>query len=164
MRRAPLIAAGTVAGIAGVLAFPTEHSHLTIPSAASGTTNSSHGSASTSSSTPSTTPTTSGPAAGTPSTAATTRSATSSDETYRYGDLEVTVTVDGTKITKVSVPTLNESDGRSASIDHYAIPQLERQVVNANSANIDGISGATFTAQAFVDGVSNALGKLGINA
>jgi uncharacterized protein with FMN-binding domain len=161
MRRAPLIAAGTLAGIAGVLAFPTEHSHLKVP-AATGGASSSTGSTSSGTATPSSSPSTS-PSTTPPSTTAT-RSATSVDETYQYGDLTVAVTVDGTKITKVGVPTLDESDGRSASIDHYAIPRLERQVIDANSANIDGVSGATFTAQAFVDGVSNALGQLGIKA
>lgn len=156
MQRYKLVLGGTVAGIAGVLAFPTHGTHLTLPSAsASGTTDTGGSSSGTGgTSTPSSSSTTS-------PTTSTTKSATSSDEAFRYGDISVKVTVTGSKITNVAVASLNEPDGRSASIDDYAIPQLEQRVISANSANIDGVSGATFTSQAFVDAVANALQKLG---
>jgi uncharacterized protein with FMN-binding domain len=158
MQRYKLVLGGTVAGIAGVLAFPTKATHLSLPST---TPTSASGSSSTS-----TTPTSaSGGSTSTPATAApAARSATSSDEGFRYGDIAVTVTVKGTTITKVTVPTLNETDGRSAQIDNYAVPQLERQVIAAGSVKIDGVSGATFTSQAFVDAVADALQKLGLSA
>ena len=92
----------------------------------------------------------------------TTRSATSADESFRYGDLAVTVTVDTSKITSVKMATLNETDGKSQQIDQFAIPQLEKQVLSADSANISGVSGATFTSEAFVTAISDALQKLGI--
>ena len=171
MRRAPLVAAGTVAGIAGVLAFPLHRGHLTIPSASghqSGTGSTSSGSSPTSApsnqsssgaSTGSASPTTSPPATAAPAT----RTSTGSDISFRYGDMAVTVTVSGNKITDVRMATINETDGRSVSIDRFAIPQLEQQAISANSVNIDGVSGATFSSQAFVDSLSSALGKLGFN-
>lgn len=166
MRRYQIVLAGTIAGIAGVLGFHTKSTHLTIPSA--GATGTSGNTSSTAS--PSTTGTAlsgagSSGTTGTSSTAGNTsssRSATSADQTFRYGDMAVKVTVQGTRITNVSMATLNEYDGRSAMIDQYAIPQLEQQVISAGSVNISGVSGATFTSQAFVNGVANALGKLGI--
>lgn len=151
MQRYQLVIGGTIAGIAGVLAFPTHSSHLTIPSAASGTTTG-------------TAPASTIPAGTAPATTPAVRSATSADQQFRFGDLAVKVTVNGTKITDVAVTTLNESDGRSAAIDRYAVPYLEQQVVSAGSVHINGVSGATFTSQAFVDAVSNALQKLGISA
>jgi major membrane immunogen (membrane-anchored lipoprotein) len=165
MQRYQLILGGTVAGIAGVLAFPTHHTKLSLPSTGvSGTTSSagtstaagpaSSGSASSSSGTSSVSPSGS-------SSSTTSKSATSADEQFRFGDLAVKVTVSGSKITNVAVTTMNEYDGRSASIDQYAVPQLEQQVISANSVNINGVSGATFTSQAFVDAVANALQKLG---
>ncbi|HWE57059.1 MAG TPA: FMN-binding protein [Acidimicrobiales bacterium] len=164
MQRYQLVLGGTVAGIAGVLAFPTHSTKLVIPSArASATTSTSpttsaapasKSSAASSSSTKSTTTT---------APASTTRSATSADEQFRYGDVEVKVTVTGSKITGVTIAALNETDGRSAEIDNYAVPQLEQQVISAGSVNINGVSGATFTSQAFVDAVANALQKLGIS-
>ncbi len=172
MQRYQLVLGGTVAGIAGVLAFPTHSAKLTIPSvAASGTTGStttggstgaaSTGSASTGSASTGSASTGSSSASSSPSTATTAKTATSADVQFHYGDMTVKVTVTGTKITNVSIASINETDGRSASIDSYAIPQLEQQVMAANSVNINGVSGATFTSQGFVDAVANALQKLG---
>lgn len=148
MRRSHLVLGGTAAGIAGVLAFPTHGTHLSIP--ASGTSGTA----------PTTTPTTNAPSTG-GTTATTTRSATSAVQSFRYGDMSVKVTVNGSKITNLAIASIDETDGRSAAIDSYAVPQLEQQVLSANSVNIAGVSGATFSSQAFVDAVSNALSKLG---
>jgi uncharacterized protein with FMN-binding domain len=153
MKRAALVIAGTVAGTAGVLSFPVQKPQLAAPTASTGP--------------PGTTSTAS---AGTPATAAgtspsstssTTASATGTDVAFRYGDVAVKVTVQGGKITNVAVASLNETDGRSVMIDSYAVPQLEQQVVAADSANIDGVSGATFTSEAFLNSLSSALSKLG---
>lgn len=176
MRRAPLVIAGTAAGIAGVLAFPVHHpvvavSGLNAPDAAgSGGTAAALASAGTAPS-PTGSPTSPATAAApgsvsAPSSssvaAAATRSATGEMESYQFGRLAIKVTVDGDKITAASVATLNVYDNRSASIDQYAVPQLEQQVVAADSANISGVSGATFTTQAFEESVASALRKLGI--
>lgn len=158
MRRYQLVIGGTAAGIAGVLAFPTHGTHLTLPSASAGTTTPAAASSATTAA-----PATSGGTSSAAAAATTTRSATSSVESFRYGDLSVTVTASGSKITAVKVASLSETDGRSASIDQYAIPQLEQQVISAGSADVDGVSGATFTSQAFVDAVSNAMSKLGLS-
>lgn len=163
MRRYKLVLGGTAAGVIGVLVFPTHHNtHVTIPPtnasattpAGSTSTTTSPGHTSSGGSTGSTSATTGGGSA--------TKTATSSVQSFPYGDLAVKVTVNGSKVTAVSITTLNENDGRSASIDNYAIPQLEQQVIAAGSVHIDGVSGATFTSQAFVNAVADALGKLGI--
>ena len=162
MQRYQLVLGGTVAGIAGVLAFPTHSAKLTIPSvAASGTTGSTTTGGSTGAASTGSASTGSSSASSSPSTATTAKTATSADVQFHYGDMTVKVTVTGTKITNVSIASINETDGRSASIDSYAIPQLEQQVMAANSVNINGVSGATFTSQGFVDAVANALQKLG---
>ncbi|HET9691309.1 MAG TPA: FMN-binding protein [Acidimicrobiales bacterium] len=173
MRRYQLVLGGTVAGTAAVLAFPTAHPAL---HAASATGPATAAAGSTAATTPApaapattapgssgTTPGATAPATS-PPTASATRSATSTTESFRYGDMAVKVTVDGTKITRVGIASIDETDGRSRQIDAYAVPVLEQQVVSAGSANIDGVSGATFTSQAFVDAVANALGKLGISS
>ncbi|HET9077024.1 MAG TPA: FMN-binding protein [Acidimicrobiales bacterium] len=187
MQRYKLVIGGTIAGIAGVLAFPTRGSHLTIPTAGSGNaaTGGSSGSSGASASSTGTSAgssggsaassggsaaaaggsaAASGGSAGSSGGSAATRSATSADQAFRFGDMAVKVTVSGSKITGVSMATLNETDGRSVAIDSYAVPQLEQQVISAGSVNINGVSGATFTSQAFVDAVANALTKLGIKA
>lgn len=157
MKRAPIVLAGTAIGTAAVLAFPVEGHHLVIPVSSSPTTvhSSARGTSTTQPKTGATAPTSA-------ATHPLARSATGNDGSYPYGDLCVTVTVTGSKITNVSIAMLNSFDGRSASIDDYAVPQLEQQVITAGSANIVGVSGATFTSQAFVDSVASALSKMGL--
>jgi uncharacterized protein with FMN-binding domain len=89
------------------------------------------------------------------------RTATGSDENFRYGDIAVKVTVDGSKITKIAIARIDETDPKSQQIDSYAVPQLERQVIDAQSARIQGVSGATYTTQAFDQSLSSALSQLG---
>lgn len=161
MRRAPLVAAGTIAGIAGVLAFPVQKATVNVSAGASAP-----GSAPSTTTTPTTTPTTSGagvaPSA-TPTTSPPAPSGTASgaEEVFRYGALSVTVTVQSGKITHVGIATISETDPRSQAIDRYAVPQLEQEVIDAGSANVDGVSGATFTSTAFIDSLTSALDKLG---
>ena len=163
MRRYPIVIAGTVAGAAAVLAFPVHKTALTLHAASAGTSGTSPAT------TPATTPpattggATGGAAVTSPTTAAASRSATGTDEQFRYGDMAVKVTVKGTRITGVSIATISETDGRSQAIDSYAVPQLEQQVLAAGSANINGVSGATYTSQAFYDSLTSALQKLGIS-
>ncbi len=164
MRRANLVIAGTVAGTAAVLAFSLDSTHGAlvpgsgVSSAASPTTSVNPGSSSAATSVPpSSSPSTTTPTT-TPSPAGST---TGTNEVFRYGQLAVTVTVNGGKITHVGIATISEPDSRSESIDSYAIPQLEQQVIETDSAQIDGVSGATYTSDAFVASLTSALDKLG---
>jgi uncharacterized protein with FMN-binding domain len=84
-------------------------------------------------------------------------------ETYRYGELSVTVTDQGGRITDLQMASLSETDARSVFIDDQAIPLLRQQILAAQSANIDGVSGATFTSQAYAQSVQSALDQLGIH-
>jgi uncharacterized protein with FMN-binding domain len=150
MRRAPIVLSATAVGVAGVLVF---HSHrptsalLVHPPA---TTAPAAPTAPTAANVPTTT---------TPDRA--TRSATGSVVSYAYGQLSVTVTEGGTRITDVEMASLNERDSRSVEIDDQAIPQLRQEVLSAQSANIDGVSGATFTSQAYIQSLQSALDQLG---
>jgi uncharacterized protein with FMN-binding domain len=90
-------------------------------------------------------------------------SATGTDVTFRYGAIAVTVTATGSKVTNVAVASLQESDNRSQAIDNYAVPQLVQEAIAAGSANIQGVSGATFTSEAFTQSLSSALSKLGMS-
>lgn len=175
LRRSYLVAAGTLAGVAGVLLFPTRGlptggtapSSAGTGSGATGSTSAGSGSRAATSAGGTSTGGSGATAAGrssSTSTAPAARSATGADESYPYGNLAVKVTVDGHKITHVAVTTQNETDGQSVSIDDYAIPRLERQVISADSANIQGVSGATFTSEAFAQSVASALKQLGFTA
>jgi uncharacterized protein with FMN-binding domain len=163
VKRAPIIITSTAAGVALVLSFHTSHPSLQIKSA-SGTTPQGSGSTpatttpqSTGSAPESTSPTTTAPA----STAS--RSASGSDVPYRYGEIEIEVTAAGSKITNVTILKDDATDGRSYQINSEAVPILESETMSAQSAQIDGVSGATYTSQAYVQSLQAALDQLGIS-
>lgn len=163
MRRAPLVIAGTVAGTAVVLAFPVESAHSNLVGASA--TSPGSGSSSSTTAPASSPPSTSGASAPSSTTAGNTATATASatgaDTTYPYGQLAVAVTVADGRISKVTLASISERDPRSAEIDQQAIPLLEQQVITADSASITGISGATYTSDAFIQSLTTALAKLG---
>jgi uncharacterized protein with FMN-binding domain len=164
-----VVLSATAAGLAGLLVF---HSHRPASKVSVGAPASTPATPATSGSpaapavpaTPATTtPNSSGSGSTTPTTPApaATRQATGQVEGYRYGELSVTVTKNNGRITDVEVASLNETDRRSVQIDDDAIPQLRQEVLDAQSANIDGVSGATFTSQAYAASVQSALDQLG---
>jgi uncharacterized protein with FMN-binding domain len=159
MRRAPIVLSATALGVAGVLAFQSHRptsALLVQPPATNPPTTPTTPNAPTSPTTP-TSP--NAPTTSTPSGA--TRSATGAVTPYAYGQLSVTVTERGTRITDVEMASLNETDARSVGIDDQAIPQLRQEVLSAQSAHIDGVSGATFTSEAYVQSLQSALDQLG---
>ena len=90
------------------------------------------------------------------------RSAEGISVNFSYGVLNVEVTVSGTRITNVSVPNLQTAEPTSQQISEQAIPMLRAEVLQAQSANVNGISGATFTSQAYVQSLHAALNKLNV--
>jgi uncharacterized protein with FMN-binding domain len=164
MKRAPIVIGSTAAGMTLLLTFHTQHSHLAISSGAgrTGTAKSSSGAKSTTPTTspsPSqstTAPTTAAPGASQP------RTATGTDVQYRYGDIQVQVTTTGSKIDNVSIAQEGATDARSYQINSQAVPILESQTMSAQSTQIDGVSGATYTSQAYLQSLQSALDQLGV--
>jgi uncharacterized protein with FMN-binding domain len=116
--------------------------------------------------TPSTQPTPT-PTAPTPTTTAPAPTGTSgtvsgSVTQYPYGELQVTATVSGGRITNISTQ-VQSNDPRSQQIDNESLPMLRSQALSAQSANIQGVSGATYTSQAFANSLQSALRTLGFN-
>ena len=74
-----------------------------------------------------------------------------------YGTVQVLVVVLGGKMTDVQF--LQHPDHRSNSIriNSEAMPILTQEAVQAQSANVDGVSGATFTSGAFQQSLASAL-------
>jgi uncharacterized protein with FMN-binding domain len=79
-----------------------------------------------------------------------------------FGQIQVKATVESGKVVGVQIVQLQPNDGRSQSIDDYAVPRLEQQTIGAGSAQIDGISGATYTSQGYAASLQAALDKLGV--
>ncbi|MEI7742729.1 MAG: FMN-binding protein [Chloroflexota bacterium] len=80
----------------------------------------------------------------------------------RFGPVQVAVTVVSGRITDVSAVQLPSGDRRSASISSRVEPMLRSQVLSAQSARIDGVSGATYTSIAYARSLQAALDAAGI--
>jgi uncharacterized protein with FMN-binding domain len=80
----------------------------------------------------------------------------------RYGPVQLAVTFSGKKITKIQVLQYPTESGRDQEINSYAIPQLNQQAMAAQSANIDGVSGATYTSQGYQQSLQSAIDKAGV--
>ena len=76
------------------------------------------------------------------------------------GDLQVKVTVANGKIISVGLAKLNVQGPQSAQITNSVIPQLEQQTMTAQSSAIHGVSGATYTSQAYASSLQAALDKI----
>jgi len=168
MRRAPIVITATVVGLIGVLEFHSRPSAIavaTIPAAGAAAATPagsapSQGSSGTGTASKSTSKANAGASATPKSTSS--RTATGPQVNYSWGTLSVSVTVSGTKVTKVGIASLDDyGNPRSQSIDQYSIPQLEQQAVAAQSANIQGVSGASYTSAGFKQSLQAALQQLG---
>jgi uncharacterized protein with FMN-binding domain len=88
------------------------------------------------------------------------------DGTYRgtgvanpYGTVQVSIKVDGGRITaaEATYPTT----GNSATINPNAVARLKQETLKAQSAEIDAVSGATFTSKSYVESLQAALDAAG---
>jgi uncharacterized protein with FMN-binding domain len=73
-----------------------------------------------------------------------------------YGTVQVQVTIAGGKITDVTALRA-PSGGHSGQIAAFATPQLRSEVLTAQSAQVNTISGATYTSQAYLTSLQAAL-------
>jgi len=79
----------------------------------------------------------------------------------RWGPVQVTIVVKGKVLTDVQATAPTERS-RSAFINNQAIPVLRQEALQAKSANIDLLSGATMTSEAFAQSLQAALTQAGI--
>lgn len=164
MKRAPVVLASTAAGLGLVLSFHTHAPKVARLAADAGGTRAAGSAAAGASGT--TAPTTTTPASGTPasttpSTAVpSSRRATSEDVQYRYGDIQLQVIETGSRIANIAILQEGATDPRSEEINSRAVPVLQRQALSAQAANIDGVSGATFTSAAYTQALQSALDQL----
>lgn len=82
---------------------------------------------------------------------------TGTTETGFYDTIQVAITVSGGKITAVNTPVLSGDSGHSDSINSFAVPQLNQEVLSAQSAQIDGVSGASYTSQTYTQSLQSAI-------
>jgi uncharacterized protein with FMN-binding domain len=76
-----------------------------------------------------------------------------------YGQLQIVATVSGGKITDVSWPVYPNSGGHTIEVSASALPQLKQEAIATQSANVNIVSGATQTSQAFQQSLAAALNQ-----
>ena len=74
-----------------------------------------------------------------------------------YGNVQVKVTISGGKITDVVFLQSPNDRNTSVEINSQAMPMLTQEAIQAQSAQVDGVSGATATSQAFIQSLDSAL-------
>jgi len=79
-----------------------------------------------------------------------------------YGPIQVDITVKDSKITAVSVPVYPDNTERDIQIGDFALPELVQETISADSANIDAVSGASYTSQGYISSLQSAVDKAGI--
>jgi uncharacterized protein with FMN-binding domain len=79
----------------------------------------------------------------------------------RYGPMQVQVTAQGKRITDVTVLQSPSQDGRDIEIGNYALPILRQEALAAQSANVQLVSGATYTSEGYQQSLQSALDQLG---
>lgn len=82
----------------------------------------------------------------------------SSTQTGFGGDVTVTVTIADGKITDVAI----DGAGETATVGQAAIPDLQKEILEAQSPEIDTVTGATVTSKAVIAGVTDALTAAGM--
>jgi len=75
----------------------------------------------------------------------------------QYGPVQVQLRVRGGHILAASAIVYPTGSGRDREINNYAIPLLERETVQAQSAHIDMVSGATYTSDGYRRSLQSAL-------
>ncbi|MFD8214439.1 FMN-binding protein [Streptomyces sp. NPDC059697] len=80
----------------------------------------------------------------------------------RWGPVQVRVTLKNGKITDVTAVSYPTENPRDQEINSYAIPQLRREALAAQSAQIDSVSGASYTSDGYKQSLQSALDSAGL--
>ena len=190
MKRALLIAGGTIGGLGVVLSVTPPNFGTSSGLGGGIKTNGSTATPTTSPTTPATTPatttptnqaTTSATPTATPKTTKTTKTTkkatpaatkpaptgvsgvfTGAVSQTQFGPVEVQITVKNGKITAAKGLQYPNNDFRSQSISKQAIPFLVQETIAASSSNIQVVGGASYTSQGWYDSLVSALAQAGM--
>ena len=78
-------------------------------------------------------------------------------DTNRWGTVQVQIVVSGGLLTDVQVLSSPDSARKSVRINERALPTLTAEAIAAQDANIDSVSGATYTWQSYTISLQSAL-------
>ncbi len=80
----------------------------------------------------------------------------------RWGPVQVRVSLSGSRITAVEAIVVPDSNPRDREINSFAVPVLTQEALDAQSAQIDTVSGATYTSEGYAGSLQSALDKAGL--
>ena len=80
----------------------------------------------------------------------------------RWGPVQVRVTVSGGRITDVEVVEYPTENGKDRQINARALPVLVQETLDAQSADVDMVSGATVTSEGYLGSLQAALDEAGL--
>ena len=145
MKRALLIAGGTVGGLGAVLAITPPNLSKTAPVAVD----------------------TAAPSAAAPAPSAApaqpvgvSGSFTGSVANTRYGPVQVKIVVKNGKI--VDAQAVQAPSGSNDRYTQKAVPVLRQQTIAAQSATVQGVSGASFTSYGWYESLASAIAQAGL--
>ena len=75
----------------------------------------------------------------------------------QWGPVQVRITLRGNKITRAQAVQYPQSSSTDAQINGYALPILDQEVVQKQSAAIDAVSGATVTSDGYLQSLQSAI-------
>jgi uncharacterized protein with FMN-binding domain len=80
-------------------------------------------------------------------------------EDTRHGPVQVSIMVKSKKIVNVKATIAPNEDGRSPFLQSRAVPVLKQEVLTAQNAKINTVSGATETSDAYIQSLQSAIKK-----
>ena len=80
----------------------------------------------------------------------------------QWGPVQVELTVSAGRVTDVEVVQYPSGNGRDVEINDQALPILIEETMQAQSADIDMVSGATVTSVGYVGSLQSALDQAGL--
>ncbi|HEY8860750.1 MAG TPA: FMN-binding protein [Candidatus Limnocylindria bacterium] len=78
-----------------------------------------------------------------------------------FGPVQIQIALSGGKLVDVQALQLPSDRSRSARISQYSAPILRAEAIQAQSARVDIVSGATYTSRAYAQSLASALKQAG---
>jgi uncharacterized protein with FMN-binding domain len=91
------------------------------------------------------------------STSSSTKTVTGSVSQTQWGPVQVELTLREGSITKVTVLQYPNGNSRDIEIADYSLPILIQETMQSQDANIDMVSGATYTSEGYIRSLQSAL-------
>jgi len=164
VRRIIVSCAATISGVVLLLSLKP-HSTATTSSASISTGSSQSSSSTTGGTSASPSPSASSSSSSTSSgsgSSTSTRTFTGTAAQTRFGPVQVKITVKNKKITNIEVVEYPSDNPKDQQINSYALPVLNQEAISAQSAQIDSVSGATYTSDGYVSSLQSAIDQAGL--